>query len=297
MAALVPYSQQSPHIDLSFPLEQTHEHVYHFPESSFIALNSQKIVDVSHVKINLSGIFIGGIGYGGGASKLLARTMQVIGNEECVYSAPFCIEGYCEKFGVVSTEDIDMSDEEVQTSIGDAIKAGYTLINIPLNIDAHASLLSIAVTNGTAVLRFYDSLSPDIVSYDKRYNEALIDRLRIRLPPSLVLSPEKPEVLHLLSQGGADSSGCGYYALHTALLLKENEEFRNIRSFKEAPLLDERADKRIRADLVIRSLLAKGLENVDTSFIALDSGSRDHLFDRIGLQVRGVIAQLKPRVA
>lgn len=55
-------------------------------------LQSGKVVDLSHVSVDLSDIFRGGIGYGGGASRLMAQMMKDIGQEEEVYSLPYCLE-------------------------------------------------------------------------------------------------------------------------------------------------------------------------------------------------------------
>lgn len=79
---------------------------FRFPEGSIIALKSGKSVDVSGIHFDLSDIFIGGIGYGGGGSKLPARTMDAIGHNDTVYNLPVCIEDcYDGGFQVISTLD------------------------------------------------------------------------------------------------------------------------------------------------------------------------------------------------
>jgi hypothetical protein len=282
-------------------IEKNNQYFFRFPEKSVILLNTRNTVDISNIDINLSGIFIGGIGYGGGASKLLARTMKIIGDGEgVVCNLPFCMEGYepihYSKIELISTENRVVSASAVIDIIKNKATDGFTHFNIPINLNGHASLASIIIFDDTAILRFYDSLAPEEKSYDARYNTLLIDFIKQLLPSSMNLMDEKPEVLHLLDQGDPDSTGCGYYALYTALLLKENEYLRNLTSYHGAPLFNPTDDKKIRAELIVRSLVDCGLDNVDTRSCSLLTQSRDYLFNRIGIHVRELIAQLRPRL-
>ena len=282
--------------------EITNEHFFQFPEKSTIMLSTKKIVDISNIDLDLSGIFRGGIGSGASASKLLTRTMKTIGHGEYVYNLPFCIEGFlslpkefCE-LKVFSTENKAVPASTIRDFIKELIEKGFTTVNIIINLDQHTSLVSIVILNNTATLRFYDSLSPEIISYDERYNEELIDFIKSLLPSSISLTNDKADVLHLLDQGGKNSTGCGYYALYTAMLLKDNESIRTTASFCEKPLLDETDDKKIRADLIVRTLLDYGLEKVDTDVLVLSMKRRNHVFDFMGFSVRCLIEKLKPRM-
>lgn len=260
--------------------------LFRFPESSIFTLNTGKTVDVSGIEINLSRIFLGGIGYGGGTSKVIAQAMQAIGHGENVCNLPYIIEGVIyndyNKIQMISPENEVVSTSDVMEIIQDVAARGFTHINMPIDLNGHASLVSILFSQkGTATLRFYDSLSPSIMSYNKRYhnNRELIEFVAKLLPHNVCLESEKVEVLHLLDQGGEESSGCAYYSLYTALLLKDNADLRNLTSFNDSPLFNESHDKKIRAELVIRTLLAFGTENV----IEDRRNERvDGIFSRIG---------------
>ncbi len=68
----------------SFSIPRRHNH-YH--------LFTSPTIDLSGISVDLYGIFIGGIGYGGSASRLMADAMDALGHGETVYNLPFCIEG------------------------------------------------------------------------------------------------------------------------------------------------------------------------------------------------------------
>ncbi len=125
-------------------------------------------------------------------------------------------------------------------------------------------------------------MSSDIVCYDERYGTKFIEFIQSLLPEFIKLN-ESHEVLHILDQGDAESAGCGYYTVYTALLLKDDEYMRNLdtKSFNGSLLFDQSHDKKIRAELVVRTMLAHGLENIETDFWVLNSQKREHIYDRI----------------
>lgn len=259
---------------------------FRFPENSILTLNTGKTVDISGIEIDLSLIFIGGIGYGSGASKLSAQAMAAIGHGEGVYNLPYCLEGIIHhdfiEIQMISAKDQVIPASNIREIIHEALEKGFTHINLPIDLNGHASLASIVLSNeGSATLRFYDSLSPSIMSYRERYhdNKELIEFISTLLPSTVCFERENISVLHLLDQGGEESAGCGYYALYTALLLKDHADLRNLTSFNDSPLLDETHDKKIRAELVVRTLLAFGTENVVHDRW---SDPRDGIFNRIG---------------
>lgn len=257
-----------------------------FPENSILTLNTGKTIDISGIEIDLSKIFIGGIGYGSGASKLSAQAMGAIGHGEGVYNLPYCIEGVIRndfiEVNTISAQDRVIPASSIREIIREALEKGFTHINLPMGLNEHASLASLVISNeGSATLRFYDSLSPSIMPYRERYhdNKALIEFISTLLPDTVCFERENISVFHLLDQGGEESAGCGYYALYTALLLKDHADLRNLTSFNDAPMFDETHDKKIRAELVIRTLLAFGTENVVHDRW---SDPRDGIFNRIG---------------
>lgn len=260
--------------------------LFRFPEKAVLTLNTGKTVDISGIEIDLFQIFKGGIGYGSGASKLSAQAMQAIGHGESVYNLPYCLEGVIRKdfikIQMISAKDQVIPASSIREIIHEALEKGLTHINLPIDLNGHASLAAIVLSNeGSASLRFYDSLSPSIMSYRERYhdNKALIEFISTLLPSTVCFEKENISVLHLLDQGGEESAGCGYYALYTALLLKDHVDLRNLTSFNDAPMFDETHDKKIRAELVIRTLLAFGTENVVHERW---SDPRDGIFNRIG---------------
>lgn len=275
---------------------------FRFPQGYVITLSSGKSIDVSGVDVCLSGIFKGGIGYGASAAKLMAQTMKEIGGRGGVYNLPLSIQGaldvpeeYC-KLAMISVQNLEVPESKVRELIADAIEKGASHINIPIDLDGHASLVSLVISEDKASLRFYDSLSSKIMPYEKRYSERLCAYIGSLVPNSIHLIAEKPQVLHLLDQGNEVSTGCGYYTLYTALLLKEEETIRNRSSFEGEPLLSEADDKKIRADLIVRTLLEHGVNNVDTSILEICRERRDHLFNRIDFTIRGLIQQLQPKL-
>lgn len=196
---------------------------------------------------------------------------------------------------IITHEDKLADPQTIHLIIKESLAKGFKYFNIPINLNGHASLTTIYFQNETAYIRFYDSLSDRDISYTERYNQELIQLIKSFIPSSIEIK-HPHEVLHLLHQGGKDSSGCGYYTLHTALLLKERIEIRNLSSYTDAPLMDQSYDEVIRADLVVRSLLNRDLNHIDTSFSTLSSQRREHIYNRIGFAVKELIKQLKPKI-
>lgn len=281
-------------------LKPSQNHLFTFPPHSTMRLQSGKVVDLSHISVDLSDIFIGGIGYGGGASRLMAQMMRDIGHAEEVYNLAYCIEAFSSQGENAFTSEIITHEDKVVDShiisliIKENLAKGFKYFNIPISLDGHASLTSIYFQNETAYIRFYDSLSNEDISYRDRYNQNFIQFIKT-LVPSFIDIQHPHEVLHLLDQGGKDSSGCGYYTLHTAILLKERREIRNLSSYADAPLMDQSYDELIRADLVVRSLLNRDLNQIDTSFSTLSSQRREHIYNRIGFAVKDLIKQFKQK--
>ncbi|MBA2369634.1 MAG: hypothetical protein H0V82_11505 [Candidatus Protochlamydia sp.] len=281
-------------------ITQKNHHAFCFPNNYFITLNNQACVDLSNIKIDLSNIFIGGIGYGSSSTKLMSRAMRDIGSEGVVFNLPYCIEG-CIEENFYSMRIFNTLDQEITTTftannIEKVVKKGFTHINIPLCYNGHASLVTIALEQKKAALRFYDSLSPEDLSYDKRYNDKVINFIKSFLPDSIYLAEEKPIILHLLHQGDKMSAGCGYYALFTALLLKDCHQLRNLKSFSAYPLCRESDDEIIRADLVARTLLSYGLDIINTKRSVLYNNPREGIFHKIDFEIINLISQLRSRV-
>lgn len=275
---------------------------FQFPEDSRITLRKGQIVDISQIEIDLSDIFIGGINYGGGGGKLMGGAMEAVGSCHPVCNLPVMYDGVIypdfRAMEMVSKEDKVISPDVVSSMIATYLQEGYTHFNIPIALNNHASLLSIIVLEDKATFRFYDSLSPEVISYEERYCPALLEYLTSLLPPGIKAEFKgKPDVLHLFDQGDATSKGCGYYSVYTAALLKEHPELRDLISFEETPLLTQSHDKGIRAELAVRTLLEFGLEKVDLSFQAMISQKRDGIFSRIQNVLPSLIDQLKPRVS
>lgn len=264
---------------------------FSFPEGSTIVLKSGKSVDVSGIRFHLANIFEGGIGYGGGGGKLLARTMDAIGHNGTVYNLPVCIENI-DGFEVISTLALAIPLVQVKEIIDKALTTGYTCLNIVLNIDNHTSLASVSINKETAIITFYDSLSSDHILYASRYNDKLHSFIQSLLP-NKTYSPST--VVHILDQGGRRSCGCGYYALYTALLLTKDESMQLFTFDRNIILFNEKDDIMIRADLVVRTLLTHGLSGIDTSCYA--GQKRDAIFYRIDYKlVRFLITQLSKKL-
>lgn len=237
------------------------DHFVVFARGSSVSYGGKKF-DLTDVKIPMDAIWRGGIGYGGSGTKLLAKTTKILGDSEAVCNLPFCMEDCFNDNPQIVSETDKEAGVEARKYIREAIEKGFTHINIPLNMSEHVSLLSIVISEGKASLRFYDSLGPDAISYGERYNDSRLNFIKSMLPESLEID-DKHEVLHLLSQGDVRSSGCGYYALYVAKLITENEYIRNLTSVDPGfCLFDASHDDRIRAELIIKSMLADGLDNV-----------------------------------
>ncbi len=276
---------------------------FQFPEGSTITTYSPgQTINLSGISVDLHHIN-GGIGYGGSASKLMADAMDALGHGETVYNLPFCIEGLIIPFEytgikMISSEDLEVKDSTVKDIIEETIRDGFTHINIPIKLNGHASLATLIISDKSASLRFYDSMSPDKISYDKRYGTILIEFISSHLPEFIKLN-ESHEVLHILDQGGAESAGCGYYTVYTALLLKDDAYMRNLdsKSFNGCLLFDQSFDNRIRAELVVRTMLAHGLENVNADPKVLMCQKREHIYDKIDRAVVPLKEKLLSRLS
>ncbi|MCE5315886.1 MAG: hypothetical protein LLG04_00805 [Parachlamydia sp.] len=278
-------------------VEKKDPYLYEFPSHYTITLANNQTVDLSGVKVPLSNIFRGGINWGGGSCKMMAQAMQAFGNPPRVFNLPLCIcAALNPNFSIIelySTEETVEPLKNVRNLLSDKIQEGVTHFYIPVDMNNHASLVALIVSGNTAAFRFYDSYKHQ--NLDSRYfnNTIFLDFLKSLVPSSLTID-ERWVVLHPLDQGGENSHGCGYYTVYTALLLTQSEELRNRPTF-DAPLYDETHDLRIRAELVVRTLIAYGIDYVDPCTDEL--GKRDGIFSRLGLaDLEILISQLKPRM-
>lgn len=277
------------------------ECLFRFPEHSTITMNPQRWIDVSGIEFNLGEIFRGGIGWGAQPGQLMAKAMESFGHRGSVYNLPLCMEGYVgiafECFDVVSAQGDSVEPDKVRDSIEEAIGCKFTMINMPISFNGHASLLSIDVSEDPPVLIFYDSLSENHISYEQRYDSKLTDFINSFLPTSM--QTRRVKFLHLLDQGDAQSTGCGYYALYTALILSLNKDIQSLVKPSCSLILDEMDDKKIRADLVVRTLISHmityGADSVNISDIILFGKIKD-IFARVPGALPTLMAQLRPRI-
>ena len=61
-------------------------------------------------------------------------------------------------------------------------------------------------------------------------------------------------------------------------------------------LFNKEDDAMIRADLIVRTLVAHGLDTIDLSFIALCQQNRDFIFYRVPWELPPLIKQLRERM-
>lgn len=264
--------------------------VYFFPKNSFI-----ENVDVSGVKIDLSRILRGGIGYGGAGSKLLAQGMETIGSSDLVTNLPFCIEGviYSNYKNVVL---VDTNNYEVKEKGLEALRQEVRRrrnISLPINLNGHTSLLHIAFENAFLRVNFFDSLELTQCQYKERY-----DSISGFVKDFLHVEFSSYRVYHLLDQGDPETSnGCGYFSLYTALLLKDAsvEELVEKYKAKGTYLFFDKDDVRIRAEMVVRTVLFTHIhkEDLDEPWSFSFEKSIAHMVDLIPLA--HTIEQLRNR--
>ena len=170
---------------------------------------------------------------------------------------------------------------DIQNIINTAFRDGFSYINFPMDVDGHASLVSLKIIEGEAILKFYDSLSSKDLVYSDRYTGELLDFIQSCLPDGIQLK-QGHETLHLLYQGDAESTGCGYYTIYTAGLIKDREDLRGC-SQPQAPIFTDADDPRIRAELALRTLLLYGVENAKKEISQLRLfGKIEHVFQKLG---------------
>lgn len=254
---------------------------YRFPENFSLKVNEQ-VYDLSNIEIDLSEIQKGGIGRCCIASQVMANGMHAIGHGNGVYNLPFCIEKkYDGGFIFISPENKICKNEDIKNIIESAIVNGFSYINIALDIDGHASLVSLKLNEQEAILKFYDSLSPKEFEYADRYTNELISSVQSLLPKAVQLKPGH-ETLHLLYQGGVQSTGCGYYTIYTAALLKDGEDLKKL-TVDSPPIFTPADDPKIRAELALRTLLSYGIENAKKEINQLRTfGKIEHVFQKLG---------------
>lgn len=227
-----------------------------FPENSWIYFSQDRSLDVSGLALDLRHILIGGLGYGADASLLLAQGMKAVGSTGDIYNAPFCVyrrklstnDGY-----ILLNDRVDRAEEVA--NIG-GFNRTITTINLPLDIDGHASLASIKLENSIVIaIMFYDSLAHDGETYKNFYAERYEENL-IRALMKFVANDEAPvpphSVVHALYQGSDESNGCGYYTIFTAMLLKRNPE---LHLEENKPLYGKEHDHLIRASVALVSFM------------------------------------------
>ena len=232
--------------------------------------------DLSGIQVDLSEIRKGGIGRGASAPQLLANGMRMLGHGNGVYNLPFCVEKrHYSSFAIMTHENNYCEIVEVRDSIAEALKNHFSFINLPLDVNQHATLASIVVKEGNARIQIYDSVS---FQNTTEYYVKLIEFIQTLLPENMQLDGNH-EVVHLLDQGGEDSSGCGYYTIYTAGLLVERED---LRQFSGQPILSSSDDGKIRAELAVRTLLWYGLEKAEKELDRLRYfGETRHVFHKL----------------
>lgn len=269
---------------------------YTFPVGSFIQMNQGQWVDISGIVVNATDIFRGGINYGGGAPKYLARGMESIGHQFPFYNFPYCLkamirEGYTTVLKVYDRNWNDVELQSIKSEIQKGIDEGFSRFNLVLDHSGHASLASITISEGSAAICFYDSLAPSDNNYKEHYCELLINYIESFLPDNIALDKEKTSFMHIMNQGGKHSVGCGYYAIYTALVLTKNCNILPIESGNV--LFNEDDDLKIRADLILRTMLSFGLENVKTDPFTRNN---DGIFSRVQYEVGELVDSLKSRL-
>lgn len=226
---------------------------FEFPENSWIYYSQDRSFNLSGLKLDISKMLRGGIAYGANGTTLLASGMRSIGSNNHVYNAPFCLYRR-NTFSIKDDYQLwsdNIDDLKPADNIGEFEKS-IRFLNIPLDIDGHASLASIEFKEGIATnIIFFDSLKDQDINYSKRYNEELIKAI-MKFTSNNSASLLSHRVMHALYQGGEKSNGCGYYALFTAMLIKHNSDLINEPNL---PLYGEDNDHLIRASVALVSFM------------------------------------------
>ena len=233
--------------------------VYSFPGNTVISNQ-----DISGLTIDACEMFRGGIGWGANASKLLAHGMESIGNSESSFSLPYSLEAHDSSYGFgvdqlkyqfINSKDQKVPNDKAKEFIQEKISEGVRCFSLPLDFNGHASLAHVVVSEdgNSAKLYYFDSLS----QYEEKQYQQRYDSITTAIKSVFVQSIEGYEVHHILDQGGPNSSGCGYYTLKTASLLKEKPVTQLIdeHSLKGAYLYTNEDDVRIRCECAIQAVL------------------------------------------
>jgi hypothetical protein len=226
---------------------------FEFPQKSQIYYSEDRRFDASGLKLDISKMLRGGIGYGANATLLLASGMRAIGSNQQVHNAPFCIHrrnsfDFKDDYKLWSDA---VNDLKPASNIAE-FQRDIRLLNLPLDIDGHASLATIEFKEDfIEEIIFFDSMTNEDVYYDERYNEELVKAIMKFIPNNNTSSPSY-RVVHALYQGGEGSNGCGYYTLFTAMLLKQNPDLITHHPYL---LYDVNHDHLIRASVALISFM------------------------------------------
>jgi len=273
--------------------------LYKFSPNTLIKLNkTNEVIDISDITVNLKDISVGGIGRGADASTLLAHSMRMLGNELNVCNMPFAVEasvdGSWDKKSIVSDQGIDVDAGLLRKALEEGINQGFKYINIPIDMNGHASLATFVILDDKIEVRFYDSFGDLNNFYEKRYAGSLFNFIASLLPEH-VQKPTDYTVLHLLYQGDENSTGCGYYTIYTAMLLRDDEDFRR----QEATgviWFDQHHDSRIRALLAVATMLEFGLENVNIKYEYVSQNYNRYLFEKLGFSKKALKLALEEKM-
>lgn len=245
---------------------------YQFSNPCFLKGNDTNY-DVSNIEVDLSQILRGGIGRGASSPQLLANGMRMIGHVNGIFNLPYCIEKRNSTFAIMTHGNQYCGIDEVKNALN-----SIDHFHVPLDIDGHASLASVVIKEGKAKIQFFDSLSWQEMDYSARYSEDLIRFIHSLLPVGVQVL-DRCEVVHFSDQGGPETTGCGYYALYTALLLTERKD---LKEFADHSILVPADDAKIRAELAVRTLLWYGVEKAEKEIDRLRYfGDMPHVFHKL----------------
>lgn len=273
--------------------------IYTFPENSIF--NNQ---NVSGLTIDSREMFRGGIGYGANASKLLAHGMESMGSGESSFSLPYSLEAHDSNYGfgidqlkyqLINSKDQVIPIETVQGFIQEKVLEGVKCFSLPLDFNGHASLAHVVFNEegNSAKLYYFDSLSEyEGNQYQKRYN-SITEAIKSIFTQEI----DGYEVHHILDQGDVTSSGCGYYTLKTASLLKEKPVRELLQEYesKGAYLYTKEDDVRIRCECAVQAVLYRRPDAAELSKFQFTQEFKT-VFHRIGYgQMKKCIEFLKER--
>ncbi len=204
---------------------------------------------------------------------MLANGMIAIGSSDLIHNLPFCVEYITYRMAylpvppvIVSRKDELVSPDYVVSIIDEIIKRSCHsnlshTFNIPIEYNNHTLLATIRISKDKQYeLFFFDSIYQTNEKHAERY-----DPLQHFLSECFMFKLTDPyKVFHVLDQGD-QSNGCGYYSLYTAKLLKDSSIEDLVNRSYEKPIYNEYDDIRIRAELVVRTMLDHGMENIDVS--------------------------------